>query len=244
MTSLLDRLEAPATAARRIRSNRWWPLIATTAVLGVVLVLAWVVFWSPLLVVRSVVVDGASKVSTDQIIRAAGLHDGMPLARVNASDIRHQLLNVMGIADVSVSRSWSGTVTVTVRETRPAAMLREDGGYVLVSARGERLWSVDQRPASLPLVTRSSPGGDLDSTDRAAVTVATQLPPALRHHVETVSAASPTDVTVVLRNGTTVAWGTPESSPTKAQTVLLLWSSDRGAQSYDVSSPDSPSVVR
>ncbi len=244
MTSLLTKLEAPASAARRLRHHRWWPLLAGAALLVVVLILAWVVFWSPLLVVRQVVVDGSSTVATDRVLRVAGLSEGMPLAQVDTGAIQRRLTALDEIASVDVTRSWSGTVTVQVHETKPIAAMRDRDGFVLVAADGTWLRNVPQRPDVLPLVDHGASDLELDPSGRAALAVATAFPTDLRRLVDRVFASSASDVTVLLRNGTRVTWGRADDSATKAQTVLLLLASEKGASSYDVAAPSNPGVVR
>ena len=244
MTSLMTKPHAPTTVARRLRRHRWWPLFAVAALLTVVLLLAWVVFWSPLLVVRRVVVDGSSAVSTDRILRVAGLSEGMPLVKVDSDAIQRRLADLDEIATVDVSRSWSGTVTVQIHETKPIAAMRDGDGFVLVATDGTWLRSVPRRPDGLPLVDHGASALDLDPAGRAALQVATAFPPELRRRVDRVLATSASDVTVVLRNGTTVTWGSADESPAKATTLLLLVTSEKGASSYDVAAPSNPSVVR
>jgi len=244
VTSLLTKIDSPATAARRLRGHRWWPLMAATAVLIVVLALAWVVFWSPLLVVRKVDVTGQSVVSTERILRVSGLAEGTPLVQVNPGEIQRRLNGLAEITAVSVTRSWSGTVTLQITETQPLAAMRDGDRYLLVGADGAVLQSVSQRPAGLPLVDHAASTVDVDPSAQAAVAVAGALPDALLRHVDTVSATTPSAVTVLLRNGTVVTWGTPEASDVKADTVLLLLRQERQAQRYDVSVPGSPAVVR
>jgi len=244
MTSLLTKIDSPATAARRLRRHRWWPLIAAGGVLLVVLVLAWVVFWSPLLVVRTVDITGQSVVSTERILRVSGLAEGTPLVQVDPGEIQRRLTGLPEIASVTVTRSWSGTVTLQITKTQPLAAMRDGDGYVLVGSDGAVLQSMSRRPPGLALVDHAVSILGIDPSAQAAVDVVSSLPHSLLRRIDTVSATTPSSVKVLLRNGTVVTWGTPDASASKADTVLLLLGPERRAQSYDVSVPDSPAVVR
>ena len=75
----------------------------------------------------------------------------------------------------------------------------------------------------------------------AAVAVARDLPEEIRRRVVTVEASTRNDVTLILKNGAEVMWGSAEEGPFKAE-VLLVLLKEVDARYYDVSSPGVPAT--
>jgi cell division protein FtsQ len=69
----------------------------------------------------------------------------------------------------------------------------------------------------------------------AAVTVLGQLPRQVRGQVTTVSAASPDAVTLYLRGGITIVWGSTSQPTTKAAELVILMRTK--ASYYNLSDP-------
>lgn len=75
----------------------------------------------------------------------------------------------------------------------------------------------------------------------AAVTVASELPEAIRGKVVTVEASTRNNVTLILKDGAEVLWGSAEGGPFKAE-VLLVLLKEVDARFYDVSAPGVPAT--
>ena len=77
----------------------------------------------------------------------------------------------------------------------------------------------------------------------AATAVLRDLPAELLGKVDTVSAATPDSVTLVLTSaGQKVIWGSVDNSALKAVVLDKLVAAQPDATTYDVSSPDTPIV--
>ena len=228
----------PAPAPQRPPSRRGR---AAGAVLGTLAVLAaavWVVGFSGVLGVRQVTVTGVQTLSADQVRSAAAVPDGSPLARVDTGAVADRVRSLAGVERVAVTRSWPGTLRITVTERR---------GVALVD-RGEALWLVDpdgvvfQRlpdHPKLPILRIPAIGPDSPEA-RAALTAVTALPPTLLAHVSEVRAPTPEQVTLYLSGKRTVLWGGAADSAAKASVLAALLS--RPGSYYDVSTPSVVSV--
>ena len=75
----------------------------------------------------------------------------------------------------------------------------------------------------------------------AAISVAREIPEEIRRRVVTVEASTRNNVTLVLRNGSEVMWGSAEEGPFKAE-VLLVLLKEVDARWYDVSAPGVPAT--
>jgi cell division protein FtsQ len=233
------RPEAVPTSLRRVyrrvprpRSTRpWW--YAAVAV-AVVAALAWVVFGTSTLGVRTVVVSGTRIVSPDQVRAAAAVVPGTPLARVDTGAVAHRVGELAPVDSVAVSRGWPHTLVITVTERTPVATVAMPDGYGLIDAEGVVFQVLRRRP-DLPLVRVTDPG-PADATTLAALRVLGALTPELRDRLDSVVADAPGRISLRLRGDRMIVWGDAEQSETKALVATSLL--DRPGRTIDVSAPD------
>jgi cell division protein FtsQ len=187
---------------------------------------------------------GSPAVPVDAVLAAAAVTRGAPLAAVDTGAVAGRVAQVPGVESVRVSRAWLHTVTIEVTERVAVATVPTLQGPALV----DRLGVVYPGPASpgLPRFT-FRPAGPDDPATRAAVSVLTALPEALRSQVLTVDATDtapdvPGQVILGLTENRQVRWGSPDRSGDKAA-VLVPLLTQRG-QVYDVTSPDMPTITR
>ena len=89
---------------------------------GVIGAAAWVVFGSPLLAVRSVIVTGTHLVPRSEVLAVAGVEPGTPLIRVNTAQAAARIDTIRQVRSAQVTRSWPDRVVIVVRErTCPGA---------------------------------------------------------------------------------------------------------------------------
>jgi cell division protein FtsQ len=224
------------TRSRRFR--RWRRAFFALILAAVVAAGAWALFFSPWLMVRSVVVTGNRLVSRTEILAKAGVATGTPLIRVNTGRVAARVGGITQVAGVSVARSWPDRLVITVRERAPAmAVTLSGGGYDLVDVHGVLVRQVATRPAGLPLFSApadvSSPRGNPDIA--AAAAVLAELPASLRGSVRSVTAPSPAQVTLHLAHGVTVLWGSTAQAAVKAEELNAVLHTH--ASYYDVSEP-------
>lgn len=214
-------------------------LLALAAV-GIVAAAAWVLFGSPLLAVRSVIVSGTRLVPESEVLAVAGVARGTPLIRVNTAQVEARVETIKQVRSVHVTRFWPNRLVITVREWTPAlALTAPGGGYDLVAADGAVVEWVARRPADLPSYRVASPGVSLrgDPDFAAAAAVLGELPAKLRDAVDSVTAPSPDQVTLHLAGGITVLWGGTDRARAKAAELSALMPTR--LHYYDVSAPGS-----
>lgn len=221
------------------RSRR--PRRSTVALLVAVVLLAvgtYVAYFSPLLVVREVVVAGQRLTTADEVITAAAVPMGEPLARQDVAAIAERTVQIPAVREATVTRRWPGTLLVTVSERQGVLAVRRAGGFVLVDGSGVAFGEV-------PTAPQGAVQTDVDPQDwsllREVGVVAAALPAELVREVRLVSAAGPDRITLRLASGLTVNWGSSADSPLKAQLVAALLK-QQPARTIDVSSPNTPAV--
>ncbi len=142
--------------------------------------LAWAAAMSPLLDVDQVVVRGADSSSAEAIERAAGVRLGSALATLDLGRVRAAAESVPWVDSAAVTRSWPGSVLISVTERRALAAARvSGGGWVLVDA-DRQLARTDQAelaglPRVLGAVAEARPGAPLDDAARGALALAALL---------------------------------------------------------------------
>ncbi|MDT7572953.1 MAG: cell division protein FtsQ [Actinomycetota bacterium] len=229
------RLKAKAKAerwARRRRALRWVGIGA--AALAPLALLAWVLLMSPLLAVRTVAVTGTTRLSPEQVRAAADVVRGTPLARIDAGAVVRRVESLQAVSDVRVTRAWPSTLKLQVIERRPVAGVLTKAGVTLVDAEGVPFAAAPALPPGLVRLQVTHPGPK-DPTTRAALDVLAVLPQPLRARVRIVRAASPSSVTLVLRDGRRVLWGGNDDTALKAQATEALLKLP--GTIYDVSRP-------
>ena len=214
----------------------WRVAFFALAAAGIVAAAVWVLFGSPLLVVRSVSVSGTHLVSRSEVVAASGVQLGTPLIRVNAARAAARIAAIPQVRSAQVTRSWPNRLVIVVRERTPElALPAYGGGYDLADADGVVLQRVARRPADLPLYPTVAPEGALRGNPdlAAAAAVLGELPATLRHSVTSVSAPEADQVTLYLAGGITVLWGDTGRPGVKARELTVLM---RGhMRYYDVS---------
>lgn len=227
---------AAAAGPGRRRDGRFRAAFTIALALTVLVVAAWALLGSSLLVVRHVRVSGGgSAVSAAAVVAAAGIRDGTPLARVDTAGAASRVGKLVPVAAARVSRSFPDTVVITVTARAPAlAVARAVTGYTLIDADGVTLATEPDRPSGLPLLTQPPPQLRGSAGVRAAAQVIAGLPASLADRVASVSSGS-AGVTLVLRSGRTVVWGSPAHAAQKAAELSALLKTS--ASHIDVSDP-------
>ncbi|MEU8249003.1 FtsQ-type POTRA domain-containing protein [Nonomuraea sp. NPDC048916] len=208
-------------------------LVLLTA--GVVGSAAWLVFWSPVLGVRSIEIVGNLTVPTDRIEQQAGVAKLHPLATVDLDEVESRVLAIRQLATAKVDRVWPGTLKIEVVEREPVAALYVGGKAAVIDEHGVVIDVKDLAPPLLPVLKVDRPAAG-DPAAMTALTVIRDLPASLAGRVRQVRATSAEDVTFELSDGRTVIWGGSDRSDDKARILTTLLR--RKADVYDVSSPD------
>ena len=227
---------------RRQWARRWlaWRSIALAlVVLAATGFGVWLVFFSSTLAVKGVRVEGTGVLDPRQVRRAAAVPTGTPLATVDLAAIAARVEKLPAVASVDVSRSWPDKVRVLVRERQAVAVVERDVRLEGLDADGVVFRDYLSRPRDLPVI-RMSAGTRADALAEAA-RVAGALPPGIAARVSYVRVRTLDTISLVLRNGRTVLWGSADASAEKAKVLTVLLR--QRASLYDVSVPGQP-VIR
>jgi cell division protein FtsQ len=225
--------------ARRNKLRLAAPWLAAAGVLVVLGAAGAIVYFTPILAVHEVRVAGTNLVTTDQVLDAAAIPAGLPLAQVDTRAVRRRVAALAPVRDVEVRRQFDGTVLITVTERTPAAVVARPDGRWLLDPTGVLYAPVVDQPAGLVLLKLQAPGPD-DETTRAALTVLAALTAPLREKLAAVAADGVARIRLELTDGRTIIWGDDTENPQKAQVAAVMLA--RRATVIDVSAPELPTT--
>ncbi|URM91706.1 FtsQ-type POTRA domain-containing protein [Streptomyces sp. MRC013] len=211
----------------------------------------WLLYGSPWLRVESVSVSGTRVLTPSEVRSAAAVPVGSPLASVDTDAVGERLRRALPRVDsVEVVRSWPHEIGLEVVERRPVLLVRRGGKHVEVDAEGVRYATVATAPAGVPLL--HLPAGRSPSLRRfgaerlarEAVGVVAGLPERIGRDLRSVRVRSYDSLTLELRGGRTVFWGSGEEREVKTRALLALMKAAPEAGYFDVSAPSAPAASR
>ncbi|QCW51169.1 FtsQ-type POTRA domain-containing protein [Nocardioides dongxiaopingii] len=232
---------------RRQWARRW---LTWRYVLAFVVVVALVgggiyaVYFSTALSVQGVDVVGEETIATKDVLAAADVPTGGPLATADLVAIERRVASIAVVRSVEVTRKWPHDVLITIQEREPVAIVKRGDLLRAVDVEGVLFGSYQRAPADLP---RIETGADADvdlAADpdalREAVTVVAALPDEVADLLDHVELSGIDQVDLVLGDGRLVRWGNADASTEKAEIVVPLLQQD--GQVFDVSVPGQPTV--
>jgi cell division protein FtsQ len=201
----------------------------------VVLIAVWVVAFSSLLGVRTVVVSGTHSVTADQVRSAAAIGHGAPLIRLDTAAVRVRVESIPDVASASVSVSYPSTVRIAITERVAVGYVPVGNNIALVDKSGVQYRELATPPTGLPRFTLPT-GAQAQPSGHAVAVVAGALGAPLLAKLATIGANDPQSITLVLRDGRIVTWGSADRSAAKAKLLTALLT--RPGTRIDVSNPD------
>ena len=248
-TGSAARFAERASARRRLARRQILGVVGGTfAVVGLV----WLLFFSPVLALdpAQVRITGAGTVvGVDQVAAVVAARAGTPLPRLDTVGLRDAILEVPGVREARVMRDWPRGIVVELVSREPVAAVPEApandpqgqtvAGFALLDMDGVQVGRVATAPDGLPVV--EVPVGDA-RTLTAVLSVLEALPADVLVQVGQISAQTQDTVTMQLRDGARVDWGSAQQAPLKVAVLAALRAapSSSGAKVFDVSAPTLP----
>lgn len=221
---------------RRLR--RWRPWLILSAVLAALGAFGWIVLFSSWLGVDTVQVEGVMTTPDDEVMRAAQITAGTPLARVDVGALEERVEAIPTVAAATVTRSWPHTLVIEVTDRRPVAAVFRDDSWRLMDATGVIYVATPERDPALPIVEIDGAPPPQTLAEVAAALGA--LPDDVLAATRRVRAASMDSITLLLNHGRRVVWGSAALSHQKATVLSALL--DTRARTIDVSIPSHPAT--
>ena len=213
-------------------------VVAALLMIVVAVGLGLILYFTPLMSARNVVVIGTGAVTQEDVLAAAQVRLGTPLLQINTDDIADRVATIRQVASARVQREYPSNLRITIAERVPVAVKDFPDGPHLYDRDGVD-FATGPPPPALPYLDVDNPG-PADPPTKAALEVLTSLRPEVASQVGRVAAPSVASITLTLTDGRVVVWGTNDRTDEKAEKLSALLT--QPGQTYDVSSPDLPTV--
>jgi cell division protein FtsQ len=242
------RREAKRRASGRIANQpkppargvvRGLKMLLASVVLAVVGVgLGLILYFTPAMSARNIVVTGIGTVTREEVLDAARVRPGMPLLQINTNQVADRVAAIRRVASARVQRQYPSALRITIVERVPLAVKDFPDGPHLFDRDGVDFATAPPPPA-LPYIDVADPGPN-DPATKAALQVLLALRPEVAGQVSRIAAPSVASITLTLNDGRVVIWGTTDRADEKAEKLAALLT--QPGKTYDVSSPDLPTV--
>ena len=211
-----------------------WLIVLTVVTVALGLVL----YFTPVMSARSLVVTGTGAVTREQVLDAAQVPLRTPLLQIDTDAVADRVAGIRAVATARVQREYPSTLRITIAERIPLAVKDFPDGPHLFDRDGVD-FATAPPPPGLPYLDVDNPG-PTDPSTTAALQVMTALRPEVVAQVSRIAAPSVASITLTLADGRTVVWGTTDRTDEKADKLAALLT--QPGRVYDVSSPDLPTV--
>nr|BBF96259.1 cell division protein ftsQ [Mycobacterium interjectum] len=227
----------PKPAARGVvRGLKMLLISVVVAVVGVGLGL--VLYFTPAMSARDIVVTGTGTVTREEVLDAARVRPGTPLLQINTNQVAERVAAIRRVASARVQRQYPSALRISIVERVPLVVKDFPDGPHLFDRDGVDFATAPPPPA-LPYIDVADPG-PTDPATKAALQVLIALRPEVSGQVARIAAPSVASITLTLGDGRVVIWGTTDRTEEKAEKLAALLT--QPGRTYDVSSPDLPTV--
>ncbi|MEE6139044.1 cell division protein FtsQ/DivIB [Mycobacterium sp. 050128] len=213
-------------------------LLATMMLVIVGVGLALILYFTPVMSARNIVVTGTGAVTREEVLDAAQVRVGTPLLQINTNQVADRVAAIRRVASARVQRQYPSALRITIVERVPVVVKDFPDGPHLFDRDGVD-FATGPPPPALPYIDVANPG-PTDPTTKAALQVLLALRPEVAGQVGRIAAPSLASITLTLGDGRVVIWGTTDRTDEKAEKLAALLT--QPGKTYDVSSPDLPTV--
>lgn len=213
-------------------------LLATVMLVIVGVGLALILYFTPVMSARNIVVTGTGAVTREEVLDAAQVRVGTPLLQINTNQVADRVAAIRRVASARVQRQYPSALRITIVERVPVVVKDFPDGPHLFDRDGVD-FATGPPPPALPYIDVANPGPN-DPTTKAALQVLLALRPEVAGQVGRIAAPSLASITLTLGDGRVVIWGTTDRTDEKAEKLAALLT--QPGKTYDVSSPDLPTV--
>jgi cell division protein FtsQ len=213
-------------------------LLATVLLAVVGVGLALILYFTPAMSARNIIVTGTGAVTREEVLEVAQVRVGTPLLQINTNQVADRVAALRRVASARVQRQYPSALRITIVERVPVVVKDYSDGPHLFDRDGVD-FATGPPPPALPYIDVDNPG-PADPTTRAALTVLLALRPEVAGQVGRISAPSVSSITLTLGDGRVVIWGSTDRADEKAEKLAALLT--QPGKTYDVSSPDLPTV--
>jgi len=230
---------------RRSRNRRigWLTVGGIVVLLAAMLLIA---VYSPLLSLRTVTVEGTSRVDPTAVQEAVSDQIGKPLALIDFDAITRELGEFPLIRSYVTETVPPDGLVIRIDERVPVAVRESGSTWQLIDPAGVVIDTLDSIPDGIPIMKVSSRDPD-SAAFKAVVAVLLALSDKMLAKVHSITATTSDDVAIELTSGQNVIWGNAERSELKTIALTAIMKKQKQIKQtdvdYNLSSPTTPLVI-
>lgn len=243
------RISRRRKAVARSKRRRIWMGLGA---IGLIAVIVWVMFFSPVLDVRDIKVVGTEHVEAAEVAEVSGLLDSSQnLLTLATDEVAERVEELPWVQQAEVDRMLPGTVRIKITERTPAMILSLGAARWTVDAHGVVLEAGEVEPG-LPVLAGVEVGDISEGlrlmTPEAldALRAFRSMPRSLQSEIVGVFAPTVERISFSLASGTVVRYGAAEKLADKNEVLRVLLdrlSAEGKVAAYiDVRVPTSPAI--
>lgn len=238
-----DNSTADLTGVIRARRKQVWrQRLMLIGAIAAVLVIAAVLWFSPLLALDKVSVKGSELIDHEQVSDSVlGADGGTPLPRVRPGTVEKNVLEEFPRAkEASVHYSGPRSLSIVITDRDPVLAITTAAGCKLFDDEAVNLGTVEKAPKGVT-VLKDSGGAPDQKTVAAVIRFMAELRPGLRSDLASIHAKDENNLAGVIDTGKSqakVAFGDSTNASLKMRTALQLAAD--GRTDIDVSIPSVP----
>lgn len=213
-------------------------LLVTMLLVVVGIGFALVLYFTPVMSARNIVVTGTAAVTREEVLDVAKVRPGTPLLQIKTNQVADRVAAIRRVASARVQRQYPSALRITIVERIPVVVKDFPDGPHLFDQDGVD-FATALPPSALPFIDVDNPEPS-DPATKAALQVLSTLRPEVVGQVGRIAAPSVVSITLTLSDGRVVIWGTTDRAEEKAEKLAALLT--QPGRTYDVSSPDLPTV--
>lgn len=220
------------------------------AVIGIVAIVAcvWSVLWfTPLVTVKHVEVQGVVHGDAKAIEAASGITAGQKMLRVNTKQAAQNIASEPWVHVISVGRTWPSTVTISVTEYEPVLFMRATDGDHLFDGEGHEFTTAPPPPGTVELIgaprVDNPEDGKLDLQPevlKSVLAILNQLPAPVREGLAQVAAPKANEVKLLFHDGHELFVGSSDNAREKGRAAELVLK--REERIWNISNPHMPTA--
>lgn len=192
----------------------------------------YVSYFSNLLTVKNVRVNGIERLNEQRVLDLAQVEINSPLIELNPEIVANQILQEKLVKKVDVRKGWPDTLVIEIEERSPMALTDLIDGRYLVDETGVAFSRAGPDDVHLFVFAPNEAARGL------AARVSRELPAWLHPEVSRVESYDAKRATVILNSGRRIVWGDEFKTDEKSSVLKVLLRTDEG--DIDISTVEVP----
>ena len=136
---------------REYKAKRKAKIIKCILIVGLIITAILLFLLSPLFNVKTILVEGNKRISTEQIISLSKIKIDTNTFKINNNSVINEIKEDVYIEEVEIRRELPSTIILSIKEREPSYLIEYANGYVCIDKKGYIL-SISETKQELPVL--------------------------------------------------------------------------------------------